>query len=50
MSEHFKPKEFESKDGQQSPWPEVVDPALYLLLEEIRADFGRAIYVNSGFP
>lgn len=49
MSEHFKPSEFASKDGQPSPWPEVVDPGLYLLLEEIRADFGKAIYINSGY-
>ena len=25
MSEHFKPSEFESKDGKPSPWPDVVD-------------------------
>lgn len=49
MSEHFKPKEFESKDGKPSPWPEVVDPGLYCLLEEIRADFKRPIYINSGY-
>ena len=49
MSEHFQPKEFESRDGKPSPWPEVVDPDLYLLLEEIRADFGEPIYINSGY-
>lgn len=49
MSEHFKPKEFASKDGRPSPWPEVVDPDLYFLLEEIRADFGEPIYINSGY-
>ena len=49
MSEHFKPSEFESKDGKPSPWPEVVDPALYALLEEIRAEFGAPICVNSGY-
>ena len=49
MSEHFKPKEFASKDGAPSPWPEEVDPDLYLLLEEIRADFGEPIYINSGY-
>ena len=30
MSEHFKPSEFESKDGKPSPWPEVVDRAFIL--------------------
>lgn len=49
MSEHFNPKEFESKDGKPSPWPEVVDPALYVLLEEIRAEFGEPICINSGY-
>ncbi|WP_289172093.1 D-Ala-D-Ala carboxypeptidase family metallohydrolase [uncultured Parasutterella sp.] len=49
MSKHFKPSEFESKDGRPSPWPEVVDPALYHLLEEIRADFGEPICINSGY-
>lgn len=49
MSDHFKPEEFESKDGKKSPWPDVVDPALYALLEEIREDFGEAIYINSGY-
>ena len=43
MSEHFKPSEFESKDGKPSPWPDVVDPGLYSLLEEIRADLGEPI-------
>lgn len=49
MSQHFKPEEFMSKDGAVSPWPEVVDPGLYFLLEEIRADFGEPIYINSGY-
>ena len=49
MSQHFKPEEFMSKDGAISPWPEVVDPGLYFLLEEIRADFGEPIYINSGY-
>ena len=35
MSQHFKPEEFMSKDGQKSPWPEVVDPGLYLSLIHI---------------
>ena len=49
MSEHFQSSEFESKDGKPSPWPEVVDPGLYFLLEEIRADFGEPIFINSGY-
>ena len=49
MSQHFKPEEFMSKDGAISPWPEVVDLGLYFLLEEIRADFGEPIYINSIF-
>lgn len=49
MSKHFKPEEFASKDGAESPWPEVVDPALYELLEAIRDEFNAPIVVNSGY-
>ena len=46
MSEHFQPKEFESRDGRPSPYPLVVQQGLYVLLEMLRAKFGKAIYIN----
>ncbi len=49
MSEYFKASEFISKDGKESPWPDVVAPGLYELLEEIRADFKKPICINSGY-
>lgn len=49
MSEHFQPKEFASKDGKPSPYPLVVQQGLYDLLEMLRAKFGKAIYINSGY-
>lgn len=49
MSEHFQPKEFASKDGRKSPYPLVVQQGLYDLLELIREEFGKPIYVNSGY-
>lgn len=49
MSKYFKPEEFESKDGRKSPYPLVVQPYLYTLLDEIREAFGGPLYVTSGY-
>ena len=49
MSKHFRPEEFASRDGKPSPYPEVVQPELYALLERIREIFGKPILINSGY-
>lgn len=49
MSKYFKPSEFRSRDGAESPYPEVVSPELYGLLDNLREHFGKPILVNCGY-
>lgn len=49
MSKYFKPSEFRSRDGAESPYPEVVAPELYGLLDSIREEFGKPVLVNCGY-
>ncbi|MBR2679434.1 MAG: DUF882 domain-containing protein [Exiguobacterium sp.] len=46
---NFDTSEFSSRDGQKSPFPLVVEPALLYLLMCIRDRFGKPIVVNSGY-
>ena len=47
---YFNTKEFESKDGQPSPYGEaVVRRELIVRLNAIRSRFGKPIIVNSGY-
>lgn len=47
---YFDTKEFESKDGQPSPYGEtVVHRELIVRLNAIRSRFGKPIIVNSGY-
>jgi uncharacterized protein YcbK (DUF882 family) len=46
---NFNLREFSSKDGQPSPYPQVVKQALLDLCNEIRVAFGKPILVNSGY-
>lgn len=46
LSENFKLVEFASKDGADEV---LVHPALIIGLEEIRAYFGRPIFITSGY-
>lgn len=46
---NFNLREFSSKDGQPSPFPQVVKQTLLDLCNEIRLAFGKAIIVNSGY-
>lgn len=47
---YFDTKEFESKDGQPSPYGEtVVHRELIVLLNAIRSRFKKPIIVNSGY-
>lgn len=49
MSKYFTAKEFASRDGAESPYPEVVSLKLYDLLDRIREEFGKPILVNCGY-
>lgn len=49
MSRYFTAKEFASRDGSESPYPETVVPQLYDLLDEIREAFGKPVLVNCGY-
>lgn len=49
ISAHFDSKEFECRDGSKSPYPHVVQTALLNWLEAVRAEFGKPLYVNSGY-
>ncbi len=46
---YFDTKEFESKDGQPSPYETVVRRELIVRLNAIRSRFGKPIIVNSGY-
>lgn len=46
---YFDTKEFESKDGQPSPFETVVQKELIVRLNAIRSRFGKPIIVNSGY-
>lgn len=46
----FDTKEFESKDGKQSPFDDtVVKRELIVMLNAIRSRYGKPIVVNSGY-
>lgn len=49
MSKYFKPEEFASKDGAESPFPNVVQDSLLELLDKIREEYGSPIVVTSGY-
>lgn len=46
---YFDTKEFESKDGQPSPFETVVQKELIVRLNAIRSRFGKSIIINSGY-
>lgn len=46
---NFNVREFSSKDGKPSPFPQVVRQPLLDLCNEIRLRFGGPIIVNSGY-
>ena len=46
LSPHFKVQEFRCKDGSD---PVFVDTALVELLEQLRAHFGKAVTITSGY-
>lgn len=46
ISAHFAVREFRSKDGTD---PVFVSPELVQVLEKIRAHFGSAVVINSGY-
>lgn len=46
---YFDTKEFESKDGQPSPFETVVQKELIVRLNAVRSRFGKPIIVNSGY-
>lgn len=46
---YFDTKEFESRDGQDSPYELVVQGRLLALLNGIRSRFEKPILVNSGY-
>ena len=46
---YFDTKEFESKDGQPSPFDTVVQKELIVRLNAIRSRFGKPIIINSGY-
>ena len=46
LSPHFRVQEFRCKDGSD---PVFVDTALVELLEQLRAHFGKAVTITSGY-
>lgn len=46
---YFKPEEFKSRDGAESPFPYEVKPELLDFLDELRSRFGKPLLVTSGY-